>query len=87
MTAALRSGGWPLHLRTMSFAITAGVAGFEMALVAIPIALILWLCGAATLRAFSIALVISLGWGLAIAVYSHLIPIGFPRGTMYGGGG
>lgn len=58
---------WPLKLRAMSFAIGVGVVMGEVALVAIPIGVIVWLIGAATAIsvietvagiAFAIALVI-----------------------------
>lgn len=80
------SHAWPLRLRALSCAITVGVAGLEAALIAFPIAIVLWLSGAMTLRALEGALVISLGWGLAIAIYSHISPVGLPRRIFSGGG-
>ncbi|MHB8382885.1 MAG: hypothetical protein ACYDC3_11185 [Candidatus Binataceae bacterium] len=70
---------WPLRLRALSFAITIAVVGFEALLITLPIAILLWLCGAATTRAFGIAAIIALGWGLSIALYSHISPVGLPR--------
>ncbi|MFZ1890519.1 MAG: hypothetical protein WAU33_21030 [Candidatus Binataceae bacterium] len=70
---------WPLRLRALSFLITIGVVGLEALVVALPIAILLWLCGAATVRALVIAVAIALGWGLSIAVYSHISPVGLPR--------
>jgi len=77
---------WPPKLRAMSFAITCAVVALEAALVAFPIAIVGWLFGAAANRALAIALVVSLGWGLAIAVYSHISPVGLPRRIFSGGG-
>lgn len=76
---ATTSRVWPLRLRALSFVITIAVVALEALLVALPIAIVLWLCGAATVRALEIAVVIALGWGLSIAVYSHISPFGLPR--------
>jgi uncharacterized membrane protein len=76
---------WPIRLRAMSFAITVAVVALEAALIAIPGAVIAWLLGIAAVRAFEFALAISIGWALAIAVYSHISPVGLPRRVFSGG--
>ncbi|HUY27511.1 MAG TPA: hypothetical protein VMV27_08840 [Candidatus Binataceae bacterium] len=83
---ATRSHDWPPRLRAMSFAITVGVVGLEAALAALPIAALLWLCGAATSRAFGVAAIVALGWGLLIALYSHITAVGLPRKIFNGTG-
>jgi hypothetical protein len=76
---------WPLRLRAMSFAITFAVVTAEVAAIALPAAMLLWLAGiASAFRAAAVAFAIALAYALAIAVYTHLSPPGIRRRALGG---
>jgi hypothetical protein len=71
---------WPLRLRAMSFVITFAVVAAEVATFALPLAAIAWLLGlAGILAATACAIGIAIAYGLAIAIYTHLSPLGIRR--------
>jgi hypothetical protein len=71
---------WPIRLRAMSFAITIAVVTAEVAAFALPVAALIWLAGIASAsRAVTVAIGVALAYGLAIAIYTHLSPLGIRR--------
>jgi hypothetical protein len=66
---------WPLRYRLLSFAITIGVTLTEFALVAVPLGIILWLCGlASSARIVEVAVSLAATFSLTIAISSHVWP-------------
>jgi hypothetical protein len=76
---------WPIRLRAMSFAITIAVVTSEVAAFALPVAALVWLVGfASASRAAVVAIGIALAYALAIAMYTHLSPLGIRRRALDG---
>lgn len=66
---------WPFKLRALSFVIGIGVVVSEVAVIAIPLGLALWIAGVASaLRIAAVALVVGLATALAIIVPAHVRP-------------
>jgi hypothetical protein len=66
---------WPFKLRALSFVIGIGVVVSEVAVIAIPLGLALWIAGVASaLRIASVELVVGLATALAIIVPAHVRP-------------
>ena len=66
---------WPFKLRTLSFVVGIGVVLSEVAVIAIPLGLALWLAGVArAMRIAEIELVVGLATALAIIVPAHVRP-------------
>lgn len=66
---------WPFKLRALSFVIGIGVVLSEVAVIAIPLGLALWLAGVAgALRIAAVGLVVGLATALAIIVPAHVRP-------------
>ena len=66
---------WPMRLRALSFAIGLGVVFSEVAVVAIPLGLALWMAGVAgALRITEVELAVAVATALAIIVPAHLRP-------------
>lgn len=66
---------WPLRLRTLSFVIGIGVVLSEVAVIAIPLGLALWIAGVASaMRIGEVQLVVGFATALAIIVPAHLRP-------------
>jgi len=69
------SVSWPFKLRTLSFVVGIGVVLSEVAVIAIPLGLALWLAGVArAMRIAEIELVVGLATALAIIVPAHVRP-------------
>jgi hypothetical protein len=76
---------WPIRLRAMSFAITVAVVAVEVAIVAIPVAAVMWLAGFTSARAaMTGGTAIALAYALAIAIYTHISPLGIRRRALNG---
>jgi hypothetical protein len=76
---------WPIRLRAMSFAITIAVVMAEVAAGALPVVALIWLTGIASVsRAAGAAIGIALAYGLAIAIYTHMRPLGIRRRALNG---
>jgi hypothetical protein len=76
---------WPIRLRAASFAITIAVVTAEVAVFALPVAALVWLAGIVTAsRAAVVAIAAALGYGFAIAIYTHLSPPGIRRRALDG---
>jgi len=72
-------------MRAMSFAITLVIVTLEVVVVAFPIAAIAWLAGLATAaNAGVVALIVALSYAGAIAIYTHLSPLGIQRRALDG---
>ena len=66
---------WPFKLRALSFIIGIGVVLGEVAVVAIPLGVALWLAGVASAtRIAAVELVVAFATALAIIVPAHLRP-------------
>jgi hypothetical protein len=66
---------WPFKLRALSFVIGIGVVVSEVAVIAIPLGLALWIAGVASaLRIAVVELVVGLATALAIIVPAHVRP-------------
>jgi hypothetical protein len=66
---------WPFKLRALSFVIGIGVVVSEVAVIAIPLGLALWIAGVASaLRIAAVELVVGLATALAIIVPAHVRP-------------
>jgi hypothetical protein len=66
---------WPFKLRALSFVIGIGVVLSEVAVIAIPLGLALWIAGVASaLRIAAVGLVVGLATALAIIVPAHVRP-------------
>ncbi len=66
---------WPLRYRLLSFAITIGVTLTEFALVAVPLGLIVWFSGLATVaHIVEVAVVVAATFSLSIAISAHVWP-------------
>ncbi len=66
---------WPLKLRTLSFAIGVAVVVSEVALVAVPIGIVLWIAGAGSaVRIAESLAAIALGIALVIIIPTHIRP-------------
>jgi hypothetical protein len=66
---------WPFKLRALSFVIGIGVVLSEVAVIAIPLGLALWIAGVASaLRIAAVELVVGLATALAIIVPAHARP-------------
>jgi hypothetical protein len=64
---------WPFKLRALSFVIGIGVVLSEVAVIAIPLGLALWIAGVASaLRIAAVGLVVGLATALAIIVPAHV---------------
>jgi hypothetical protein len=76
---------WPLRLRAMSFAITVAVVAVEVAIVALPLAAVMWFAGFTSARmSLAGAVAVALGYSMAIAIYTHLSPMGIRRRALSG---
>lgn len=76
---------WPIRMRATSFAITFASVTVEVAMVTLPLAAIAWACGLATAaHACQVALAVALGYAAAIAIYTHLSPLGIRRRALDG---
>ena len=66
---------WPFKLRALSFVIGIGVVMSEVAVIAIPLGLALWIAGVdSALRIAAVELVVGLATALAIIVPAHVRP-------------
>jgi hypothetical protein len=66
---------WPFKLRALSFVIGMGVVLSEVAIIAIPLGLALWIAGVASgLRIAEVGLLIGIATALAIIVPAHIRP-------------
>jgi uncharacterized membrane protein YfbV (UPF0208 family) len=64
---------WPIKYRLMSFVITVGVTLTEFAVVAIPVAAVVWLIGLASAAHLAIIVVIlAATFSLSISIPTHL---------------
>jgi hypothetical protein len=73
---------WPFRLRAMSFAVTMGVTITESVMGSLPIALVLWYFGIASIKTIlEVIVVIVAAVSLSISIYSHVRPADFPRRT------
>jgi hypothetical protein len=66
---------WPFKLRALSFVIGTGVVLSEVAVIALPLGLVLWIAGVASaLRIAEVGLAIGFATALAIIVPAHVRP-------------
>lgn len=66
---------WPFKLRALSFVIGIGVVLSEVAVIAIPLGLALWIAGVASaLRLAQVELLVGFATALAIIVPAHVRP-------------
>lgn len=66
---------WPFKLRALSFVIGMGVVLSEVAVIALPLGLVLWIAGVASaLRIAEVGLAIGFATALAIIVPAHVRP-------------
>jgi hypothetical protein len=69
------SVSWPFKLRAFSFVIGIGVVLSEVAVIAIPLGLALWIAGATSaMRIVEVELVVGFATALAIIVPAHVHP-------------
>jgi hypothetical protein len=77
---------WPFKLRALSFVIGIGVVLSEVAVIAIPLGLALWIAGVASaLRIAVVGLVVGLATALAIIVPAHVRPTTIVQAARNGG--
>ncbi len=68
---------WPMKMRALSFAIGIGVVVGEVALVAIPLGIVLWIAGFAdAVRITEVEAAIALAIALVIIIPAHVRPTG-----------
>jgi len=66
---------WPFGYRLLSFVITIGVTLTEFALVALPLGVIVWLCGVArAANIVEVAVALAATFSLSIAIRAHVWP-------------
>ena len=66
---------WPFKLRALSFVIGMGVVLSEVAVIALPLGVVLWIAGVASaLRIAEVGLAIGFATALAIIVPAHVRP-------------
>ncbi|MBV8139060.1 MAG: hypothetical protein JO121_26040 [Deltaproteobacteria bacterium] len=69
------SVSWPFRLRALSFVIGIGVVLSEVAVIAIPLGLALWIAGVAgAMRIVELEVVVGFATALAIIVPAHVRP-------------
>ncbi len=75
MSKEAKSVSWPFKLRSLSFVVGIGVVLSEVAVIAIPLGLALWLAGVASaMRIAEVELVVGFATALAIIVPAHVRP-------------
>jgi hypothetical protein len=80
VSKAQRSVSWPLKLRALSLLIGIGVVLSEVAVVAIPLGLALWIAGlASAMRIAQVELAVGFAIALAIIVPKHVRPTAIMR--------
>jgi hypothetical protein len=78
---------WPLKLRAASFVITIGVVLGEFALVAVPIAILIWAIGIARAPVIvDVTIALAVVTAIAIATYGHVGPQKIHRAALNGHG-
>ena len=76
---------WPFKLRALSFVIGIGVVLSEVAIIAIPLGLAVWIAGVASaLRIAEVELAVGFATALAIIVPAHLRPTSIVPATRDG---